>query len=128
MGMAFFRLSFGFCLRGDAAPARDEVCHAGEIPELPLIAVSSEARFEGAINPRTAPLFLIELLLQFTDQLEQIGELVIVVIGWFGIRGIGSFYYLAYAVQHGLPQSRTDSVANTVLGPSPSQSRCMESQ
>jgi len=37
-------------------------------------------------------------------------------IGWFGIRGIGSRYYLAYAVQHGLPQSRTDAVANTVLG------------
>ena len=24
-------------------------------------------------------------------------------IGWFGIRGIGSIYYLAYAVNHGLP-------------------------
>jgi NhaP-type Na+/H+ or K+/H+ antiporter len=24
-------------------------------------------------------------------------------IGWFGIRGIGSVYYLAYAVNHGLP-------------------------
>lgn len=36
-------------------------------------------------------------------------------IGWFGIRGIASLYYLAYAVQHGLPQSRTEAVANTVL-------------
>lgn len=134
----------------------------GKVPELPLIAVSSHARFEAAVNPSTAPLFLVELLLQFTDQLEQIGELVIVVIvgalltpatfagknladllllffiirplailvglartplgnaekgliAWFGIRGIGSLYYLAYAVQHGLPQSRTDAVANTVL-------------
>jgi sodium/hydrogen antiporter len=105
---------------------------------------------------------LVELLLQFTDQLEQIGELVIVVIvgalltpatfagkniadllllffiirplavvvsltptplgssekgliGWFGIRGIGSLYYLAYAIQHGLPQSRMQPLANTVL-------------
>lgn len=24
--------------------------------------------------------------------------------GWFGIRGIGSLYYLMYAIQHGLPQ------------------------
>ena len=24
-------------------------------------------------------------------------------IGWFGIRGIGSLYYLAYALNHGLP-------------------------
>lgn len=25
-------------------------------------------------------------------------------IGWFGVRGIGSLYYLVYAIQHGLPQ------------------------
>ncbi|GGC78403.1 cation:proton antiporter [Marinobacter halophilus] len=24
--------------------------------------------------------------------------------GWFGVRGIGSLYYLVYAIQHGLPQ------------------------
>jgi NhaP-type Na+/H+ or K+/H+ antiporter len=24
--------------------------------------------------------------------------------GWFGVRGIGSLYYLMYAIQHGLPQ------------------------
>ena len=24
--------------------------------------------------------------------------------GWFGIRGIGSLYYLMYAIEHGLPQ------------------------
>jgi NhaP-type Na+/H+ or K+/H+ antiporter len=24
-------------------------------------------------------------------------------IAWFGIRGIGSIYYLMYAIQHGLP-------------------------
>ena len=23
---------------------------------------------------------------------------------WFGVRGIGSMYYLMYAIQHGLPQ------------------------
>ncbi len=26
-------------------------------------------------------------------------------IGWFGIRGIGSLYYLAYALNHGVPQA-----------------------
>jgi NhaP-type Na+/H+ or K+/H+ antiporter len=26
-------------------------------------------------------------------------------IGWFGVRGIGSLYYLMYVIQHGLPQS-----------------------
>ncbi|HYP69166.1 MAG TPA: cation:proton antiporter, partial [Thiobacillaceae bacterium] len=25
-------------------------------------------------------------------------------VGWFGVRGIGSLYYLMYAVQHGLPE------------------------
>jgi NhaP-type Na+/H+ or K+/H+ antiporter len=25
--------------------------------------------------------------------------------GWFGVRGIGSIYYLSYAIQHGLPTS-----------------------
>jgi NhaP-type Na+/H+ or K+/H+ antiporter len=25
-------------------------------------------------------------------------------VGWFGIRGIGSLYYLMYAIQHGLPE------------------------
>jgi hypothetical protein len=42
----------------------------GKMPELPLIAVSSHARFEAAVNPSTAPLFLVELLLHLTDQLE----------------------------------------------------------
>lgn len=135
-----------------------------EIPHLPLIAAGGapDVRFKAAVDPSTAPVFLVELLLQFTDQLEQIGELVIVVIvgslltiatfapqhlphllllffvirpvailvgvartplgiadkgliSWFGIRGIGSLYYLAYAIQHGLSASRVDAVANTVL-------------
>jgi NhaP-type Na+/H+ or K+/H+ antiporter len=25
--------------------------------------------------------------------------------GWFGVRGIGSLYYLMYAIQHGLPEA-----------------------
>jgi NhaP-type Na+/H+ or K+/H+ antiporter len=26
-------------------------------------------------------------------------------VGWFGVRGIGSLYYLMYAIQHGLPEN-----------------------
>ncbi len=26
-------------------------------------------------------------------------------VGWFGVRGIGSLYYLMYAIQHGIPES-----------------------
>jgi NhaP-type Na+/H+ or K+/H+ antiporter len=29
------------------------------------------------------------------------------IIGWFGVRGIGSIYYLMYAINHGLPASLT---------------------
>ena len=25
-------------------------------------------------------------------------------VGWFGVRGIGSLYYLMYAIQHGIPE------------------------
>lgn len=132
------------------------------VPELPLIAVGGEQKFEAATNPETAHVFLVELLLQFTDELEEIGEIAATVmvgalltpasfglnnivrlillfllirpiavflgllrsrvsyrdralIGWFGIRGIGSLYYLAYALQHGLPRSQMSHVAETVL-------------
>jgi len=36
-------------------------------------------------------------------------------IGWFGIRGIGSVYYLAYAVQHGLEPALAERIAALVL-------------
>ncbi|HWR37306.1 MAG TPA: cation:proton antiporter [Clostridia bacterium] len=134
----------------------------GEVPRLPLVSTDRAIQFEAATNADTAPLFLVEVLLQFTSQLEQIGELVIVVIvgalltrqaftldavlpllllflvirpvaifaglagsrlgfaargliAWFRIRGIGSLYYLAYAIQRGLPVSSVPWVANNVL-------------
>lgn len=31
-------------------------------------------------------------------------------IAWFGIRGIGSLYYLAYAINHGLPAQQVDTL------------------
>jgi len=36
-------------------------------------------------------------------------------IGWFGIRGIGSIYYLAYATAHGLPPEVTGRILGIVL-------------
>jgi NhaP-type Na+/H+ or K+/H+ antiporter len=36
-------------------------------------------------------------------------------IAWFGIRGIGSVYYLAYAVQHGLDPALAERIAALVL-------------
>ena len=36
-------------------------------------------------------------------------------IGWFGIRGIGSIYYLLYAIGHGLPPELTQLMLSIVL-------------
>ena len=36
-------------------------------------------------------------------------------IGWFGIRGIGSMYYLAYALAHGLPLEYSEVLISTTL-------------
>jgi NhaP-type Na+/H+ or K+/H+ antiporter len=36
-------------------------------------------------------------------------------LGWFGIRGIGSLYYLMYAIVHGLPVDQATRLAGIVL-------------
>jgi NhaP-type Na+/H+ or K+/H+ antiporter len=36
-------------------------------------------------------------------------------IGWFGIRGIGSIYYLMYAINHGLPRALADQLVAITL-------------
>lgn len=36
-------------------------------------------------------------------------------ISWFGIRGLGSIYYLAYAIQHGLPFETAEPLTAVVL-------------
>lgn len=36
-------------------------------------------------------------------------------IGWFGIRGIGSIFYLSYAISSGLPDATADRLASLVL-------------
>jgi NhaP-type Na+/H+ or K+/H+ antiporter len=36
-------------------------------------------------------------------------------IGWFGIRGIGSLYYLMYAINHGLPQDLAQVMVGLTL-------------
>ena len=33
-----------------------------------------------------------------------------VLISWFGIRGIGSIYYVMYAINHGLPQTLAEEI------------------
>jgi sodium/hydrogen antiporter len=36
-------------------------------------------------------------------------------IGWFGVRGVGSLYYLAYAISHGVPPELARDLADVVL-------------
>jgi NhaP-type Na+/H+ or K+/H+ antiporter len=36
-------------------------------------------------------------------------------LSWFGIRGIGSLYYLMYAMQHGLPADQAKRLASLIL-------------
>jgi NhaP-type Na+/H+ or K+/H+ antiporter len=36
-------------------------------------------------------------------------------MGWFGVRGIGTFYYLMYAVEHGLDESLAVTLVSVVL-------------
>jgi NhaP-type Na+/H+ or K+/H+ antiporter len=37
-----------------------------------------------------------------------------ILMGWFGIRGIGSLYYLSYALTHGLEKNAADAVGITL--------------
>ena len=39
----------------------------------------------------------------------------IVLSGWFGVRGVGSVYYLAYAIVHGLPAPFREQVVRLTL-------------
>ena len=36
-------------------------------------------------------------------------------VGWFGIRGIGTLYYLCYALDHGLPKDTVSPIINLTL-------------
>ncbi|GGZ03541.1 cation:proton antiporter [Pseudoduganella plicata] len=38
-----------------------------------------------------------------------------VIAAWFGVRGIGSLYYLMYAINHGLPQPLAQQLVNLTL-------------
>ncbi|HEX2034261.1 MAG TPA: cation:proton antiporter [Chloroflexota bacterium] len=114
-------------------------------------AASAETEEAIATDPEKAPAYMTQAVLGFNEQLERIGEVVVVVllgsmlswldatwqtlafvaflllvvrplavtlgllgaplsrvqrrlIAWFGIRGVGSVYYLMYAIHHGLPE------------------------
>jgi sodium/hydrogen antiporter len=151
-GIAVGLYAYGFLAVFAAALAvrRIEMQHTGETPAEEIAAMArAGTAHESATGPQTAPAYMTETALAFTEQLERIGELGMVLllgamlsrhyllvdalwfvpvlllvirpvatglgllgsrtswvqrrmIGWFGIRGIGSLYYLFYALQHGV--------------------------
>jgi sodium/hydrogen antiporter len=130
-------------------------------PAIVLHAMAGQTT-EIAVGTHTAPAYMVKAALGFTEQLERVSEVVIVllvggllanrglsrdalwlvpllflvvrplavVLGvrlrgaprmqqrltmWFGIRGIGSIYYLAYAIAHGLPRDLAERLTGITL-------------
>ena len=139
----------GFALRREERRATQELTGADVPPDVRAAAVEADD-IDVQTAPETAPAFMAEAALGFTEQLERVMEVgVVLLLGgmlsrghldadgwwfvpllflvvrplavwigapmraapplqrrltmWFGIRGIGSIYYLAYAIHHGLP-------------------------
>ncbi len=117
---------------------------------------------EVATHPEKAPAYMAQAVLGFNEQLERIGEVIVVIIiggllatvhpplealwfvpllflvirpiaveislvgskaiplqrrlfSWFGIRGIGSLFYVLYAIEHGLPADVAPQLTALVL-------------
>ena len=134
-----------------------------EVLAHPTVAALAEADPERlATEPRTARAYLAQAVLGFSEQLERVGEVAVVVlvggmllvgglsmdalwfapllfvvirplsvllgtIGggasplqrtlmcWFGVRGIGSLYYLTFAIERGVPPALADRLSDLTL-------------
>jgi sodium/hydrogen antiporter len=151
-GVALRRLVAQQSVSSDAAEAVEK---ATALPE-------PERAQEAAVHPEHAPAFMAHAVLGFNQQLERIGEVIVVVIigsllwavewsrvawwfvpllllairplsvaiglagtagsktrrwlaGWFGIRGIGSLYYITFAINHGLAPDLAQTLAALTL-------------
>ena len=131
-----------------------------QAPDEVVATAAAEGRGEEvATHPETAPAYMTQAVLGFTEQLERIGEVAVMLlvgvmisvtaipgdalwfvpllllvirpgaavmgmigststwlqrgfIAWFGIRGIGSIYYLMYAITHGV----SEEIARLLMG------------
>jgi NhaP-type Na+/H+ or K+/H+ antiporter len=165
-GLALLVKGYGFLAVFAAGLAlrrveRTESAGDGPPPDVAAAAESSEAE-EIATDEQKAPAYMAQAALGFTEQLERIGVVAVVLllggmlswtflprdafwfipvlflvirplsvylgllgapttgmqtrmIAWFGIRGVGSVYYLTYAMQHGLPEHLSRPLAALVL-------------
>jgi len=164
-GAALLTHAYGFLavFAAGVALRRVERLHSGDDPPEELkIAAMDGAASEAATDPEKAPAYMAQAVLGFNEQLERIGEVVVVImvgamlsaaylspdalwfvplllfgirpvsvllgltgahaspqkrrlIAWFGIRGIGSVYYLTYAVNHGLAAETARQLAALTL-------------
>ncbi|MBB6099444.1 NhaP-type Na+/H+ or K+/H+ antiporter [Deinobacterium chartae] len=133
-----------------------------EVPDAVRFASAAQVNEEIATDRDSAPAYMAQALLGFSEQLERIGIVgVVLVLGatlspddlrpqalwfipllllvirplavligllgqpasrlqrgltaWFGIRGVGSVYYLMYAVEHGVPDSQAGLLISLTL-------------
>ncbi len=152
----------GVALRRLEQSQTAEPAAAAAAVQKAMVGPDTELANEIAVDPEHAPAFMAQAVLGFNEQLERIGEVVVVIaigallwavrwnqavwwlvpvlllvvrplsvgigmagsasshpqrwlIGWFGIRGVGSLYYLMYALNHGLPQPLADQMVALTL-------------
>lgn len=151
----------GFALRREERRATQTLTGADVPPDVYAATLARDAD-EVATAPETAPAFMAEAALGFTEQLERLMEVTVVLllggmlssrtlapdawwfvpllflgvrplavllgapmrgaprlqrrlVMWFGIRGIGSVYYLEYAIGHGLPEPLAERFVGIVF-------------
>jgi len=157
--------TYGFLAVFAAGLALRRVEHKehGEVsPPRVSLAAQDTAADELATHPDSAPAYMARATLVFTQQIERIGTvLLMVVVGglltryflpsaalwfvpllllvirpaaawigllgtpltgpqrgivaWFGLRGLGSIYYLTYAIAHGLPEPYASQLTGLTL-------------
>lgn len=165
-GVALLIHTYGFLsvFAAGLAVRRIERRHTGEDEPPPDVAAAAEsgAAEEEATDPDMAPAYMAQAVLGFSEQLERIGTVGIVLlvggmlipdrfagsvlwfapllflvlrplavapvllpstltgiqrrlIAWFGIRGIGSVYYLSFAIARGVPEGEARLLMSFVL-------------
>lgn len=164
-GLAIALHAYGFLavFAAGLAVRRIERRHTGDAPPADVAAASeAEDAEHAATHPDTAPAYMAQAVLGFSEQLERIGTVGVVLlvgtmlmpsvlalpvlwfapllllvirplavgpvvwlsglsgmrgrlIAWFGIRGIGSIYYLAYAISHGVPEQEAQALVAITL-------------
>jgi NhaP-type Na+/H+ or K+/H+ antiporter len=163
-GVATLLHTYGFLavFAAGVALRRLERQSTGEKEIEELTAVTNQSKEEIATDPDKGPVYMVESVLGFNEQLERIAEVAVVLllggmlsatyfswhvfwfipllflvirpisvfvgliglpstlpqrwlIGWFGIRGVGSIYYLTYSIHHGLPEDLAQPLVSLVL-------------